>query len=867
MIEHPLYTWVDIQAAIEALKSHWPSELYSARAYWDGVVFEHADGGGGACVSWLAGQFGPRWLTDESGCQIRLESCAKGPTRVLSVTLDEAGADAPVGIARRSFRQPDTAMRREPLPPASAALQPKVLAWHSFKGGVGRTTMAVQFSRLLASIPGTSVMLVDMDFEAPGITWMTEASRLPSPPICLADVLALTHSTPPEEQDEVIALAVERLRDSLVDQLIILPAFRAPQREADVRPEHLEHAGMAPLADILARIGSGLEITHVVCDLRAGRSELAAGLLLDSRIARVLVTTCGGQSVKGTVQMLEALSGTFPKSADDPAITVLVSKVESAIHFGEVRDTLITAADVILSRLPEETPFPLRFTAACHSPGLLTLPLDWVDVVQRLEGRSELAVSDFGVDMSVLEWVASESPSAGPLVSPVGTPAIIAPQPGTADPTITVDERRERLRVFTEPMLVAEARATGPLLPAQFLKRLAQAHRYRLPVAVVVGEKGAGKTFTFLQLVAHRNWREFTTAVECPASATGRVSPVLWPGNLQDEAKQVVDEVLGEENAADNLRSTISHDILEAKKAADEHFDWREWWLDRLLARSGIRDLAEMADNDEPPLLVLDGLEELLPDVHSDPIERRCLRALLQDVPTWIRGVGSRVGLLVFVRSDYVSAAIEQNVEQFFAQYRAYELWWDHHEARRLVHWATITSGALDGLSASDESALTHVWGQRTGPRVSPPAPMDAWVMDAMSTRKQLASALKARDVVRLLAVASKLSVGRGSDDRLLEWSAILEALDVVGQEKVRELREQNPELGHALERIGNLRAEKTVPFRYPEISDGDDRLALLQLEEQDIAWQERREVWLVPLYRRGLGLRLAPRRRERVLR
>lgn len=222
------------------------------------------------------------------------------------------------------------------------------------------------------------------------------------------------------------------------------------------------------------------------------------------------------------------------------------------------------------------------------------------------------------------------------------------------------------------------------------------------------------------------------------------------------------------------------------------------------------------------------------------------------------------MGLLVFVRSDYVRAAVTQNAEQFLAQYRPYELWWDHEAARELVSWAVVSSGAV--TDAVPNQRLTKVWGRQTGRGVSPVAPMDAWVMDAMSTRKPSASALKAREVVRFVHEAARRSIGHGDREPLLVWEAVRAALDAVGIEKVRELREMIPKLGTALDRIEALR-DFAVPFRYHELPDDGARLALLELESHEIAFRVRGEVWLLPLYRRGLRLRLAPRRRERVVR
>lgn len=855
-----LYTWVDVQQAFEDAVAAWPTELLAARAYWDGLVIEHLDGGAEACVSWLRDTFGSRFVEHGAHIHLRLESLPNQPERFLAVTFEVAAGDDPPAIRRKTFRMPEVATRRRPPPLAEAPLPARVYAWHSFKGGVGRTTTAVQFSRLLARCPGVTVMLVDMDFEAPGITWMTEASRMPHPTLSVADILALVHSSPPDVMDDVTTLIVARLRGAMVDGLVILPALRPTQREADVLPEHLERSGTADLVALFADIGHRLGATHVVCDLRAGRSELAASLLLDRRVSRVLVTTCAGQSLKGTARMIRDLAATLPRDESEAPLSLFISKVESAEQFADAKGELVAEAEELLASASADAVFPIRFSAIPHASALHSLPLDWNDVVTGLDLHLDHDGGGWDVDMTLLQWVAAEAPNGGPVMSAATTAPRTPPTAG-----MTWDDRRRKLQEFTAPLIVAEGMGGGPLLPAQFLVRLAQAHRYELPVNVMVGEKGAGKTFTFLQLVRHGSWPAFTRAFDQEATVPGRVVPVLWPGALQGEAKTAIDNALRETGGCDARLASVR--ALLTSAMATPTTDWRGWWLGLFASALGLEGPDGLAtatlDRAEAPLFVIDGLEELLPDLHTDDAAQRCLRALLQEVPTWLRGLRSGMGVLMFVRSDFVSAAIPQNTEQFLAQHRAYELWWDHHAARELVTWAVQKSCAID--DAAPNELLTKVWGRQTGRGVSPVAPVDAWVMDAMSTRKRKASALTARDVVRFLHEAATRSLGHGDEPPLLVWDAVRGALETVGVEKVKELREMVPTLGDALDHIAALQGY-TVPFRYHKLPNDASRLALLELENQEIAFRVRGEVWLLPLYWRGLGLRLAPRRRERVL-
>lgn len=852
MIAYDLFTWSDVQSAIQAAEATWPPGFYSARAYWDELVIEHAASAREEVERWLVELFGPRWQWNDAATWIRLESAPGQPARMLSVRMEAVDDEhAPHGRARRSFAQPDTAMRRDRWWSSLPPLPVPIVAFHSFKGGVGRTTAALHLARLVTERQDSMTLLVDMDFEAPGITWMAQDSRLPSPSIAMSDVLALFHGTPASRRHEIIELVVHKLKNATLGRVFILPAMRRHQPALDVRPEHLESARDETLADILASVAEGLEAKSVIVDLRAGHSELAASLLLDPRVSRALVTTSSGQSVRGTKETLAALTAeptaAFPVRDEDPALTVVVSRLTPPHG-----DTLARVKAEILESVEGGalvsggSSLPLRFTANLHDEGLLSLPLGWDEASSRIAASSTLELGGLSVDLTFAHWSEELVPSAMP--------------PGS-----DLDEKRDALARFAENLIHAEGSGPGPFLDANFIRKLIGGHRRELPRVVAIGAKGAGKTFTFLRMVGHVRWREFATAARVTTEVDARIVPVVWPLNLREGAKDLIDESMGGSGEADRRSSEFLELRDAAKQSHTTSTQWRDWWLDRLTSAAGMSARTKLAAHDGlPALFVIDGLEDVLPDVKHDDAEQKCLRALLQEVPAWLNAASSSCGLIVFVRKDYVAAAIPQNTEQFRAAHQAYDLRWDRHEALRLVQWVVEQAGVVPRREQLSDTLL-RLWGRKLGRDGSREAITENWVLDALSTRQD---ELQARDLVRLLAEAAARSRDRVEwEDRLLAPQAIRDALETVGQMKIREIVEEEPRLGAALERFRVLAASLRVPFTPADLPTDEDRLALVRLEDAGIAWRDGTQIWLISLYRRGLGIQMQPARRERVLR
>jgi len=848
MIAYDLFTWSDVQSAIQLEEAEWPPGFYSARAYWDEVVIEHAVEAGDEVQQWLAELFGPRWQSNEGGHHLRLESAPAQQPRLLTVRLEPVDEEqAPKGRARRSFSPPDTAMRRTPWWSSLAPLSVPIVAFHSFKGGVGRTTAALHITRLVAERQESRALLVDMDFEAPGITWMAQDSRLPSPSIAMSDVLTLFHGTPASHRQEIIQLVVHKLKNATLGRVFILPAFRRHQRALDVRPEHLESTGDYTLADILADIAEELGAQSVIVDLRAGHSELAASLLLDPRVARVLVTTSSGQSVRGSTETLKEMMAALPVGDEDPAFTVVVSRLTPPYGetFTRVKMEILEAVENNGLSLNGST-IPLRFTANLHDEGLLSLPLAWEDAASRMKESATLELGGMSVDLTFDQWSEELVPSA--LVT-----------------HSNLNEQRAALATFAQNLIHAEGSGPGPFLDANFIKKLIGGHRRELPTVVAIGAKGAGKTFTFLRMVGHETWSAFATAARATTEVDARIVPVVWPLNLREQARRIIDRAIAGSGGADKRSSELREFRDSAKTTHSTSTQWRDWWIDRLTEAAGKTSHEELVSHDaHPSLFVVDGLEDLLPDVKRDDAEQKCLRALLQEVPAWLKAANSPCGLIIFVRKDYVGAAVPQNAEQFRAAYQAYDLRWDRQEALRLVQWIGEQAHVVpQGEDRAD--ALLKLWGRKLGRDRSREAITENWVLDALSTWQD---EVQARDLVRLLAEAAARSKGRDEwDDRLLAPQAIRDALETVGQKKIEEIVEEQPQLGAALNLFRVLGATLRVPFTAADLPSDDERLALVRLEDAGIARRDGQEIWLVSLYRRGLGMQLQGARREKVLR
>jgi hypothetical protein len=419
------------------------------------------------------------------------------------------------------------------------------------------------------------------------------------------------------------------------------------------------------------------------------------------------------------------------------------------------------------------------------------------------------------------------------------------------------------------------------------LRKLAADNRGQLPVAVVVGAKGAGKTYTYLQALRYKDWAGFASAAgESRTTVNGVICPALRPKSLSDSAPGLVDKARQRASAelqfAEQLDWFGVEDLVrEWLRESLHEGEWRERWLDLMAWAAGFeirkpgagrRLSSHLGVRGQRLLFVMDGLEELFASVSKADSEQLALRALLQEVPNWLMQQPERsIGAVFFVRRDMVASAIRQNFAQFIARYEPYGLKWDSAEALRLVLWIggkarlwTESSGAIQQMGQDQVvEKLIPLWGQKLGSDKSREGRSAEWVIAALSDFR---GQIQARDVVRFLHVAAKRSIGTTLwADRILAPSAIRDAVADCSVEKIQEIRQENIPLAAVLDKLNALDPnKKQVPFEREDVNLDATELQLLELN--GVVVSDEGSFYMPEIFRRGLNFGLPRGARPKVL-
>ena len=195
MIIDKLFTWVDVQDILEDYFSQEKNEEWlnniSFQSYWDGLTINYANvpddifpKNPGNIYNKLEEIFLARIQKKGEDVSIILDGNSNFPVTFEEVEKDDISYSR---IKPALSRQPYIS-KKEKIGKSdrNSIKKPYFFAFHSFKGGVGRTLHSIAFAIQLAE--KHKVLLIDADFEAPGITWLFN-----NPQISFADVLALIH--------------------------------------------------------------------------------------------------------------------------------------------------------------------------------------------------------------------------------------------------------------------------------------------------------------------------------------------------------------------------------------------------------------------------------------------------------------------------------------------------------------------------------------------------------------------------------------------------------------------------------------------------------------------------------------------------
>ena len=303
---------------------------------------------------------------------------------------------------------------------------------------------------------------------------------------------------------------------------------------------------------------------------------------------------------------------------------------------------------------------------------------------------------------------------------------------------------RSRLSTIAKTLEYAESGEGQSFLRVAPLRALATVFQSSVPICVIVGSKGSGKTYTALQVARSETWSRFVGLISHSQTAEtwGSIWPLLQSKNLQESARRIIDAARQQSvsrlglsgsfkttfDTTDALRESLQHE------KADDTW-WRHGWFTIIAISLGLpvasenesvgRVISHLRQRAERLVVVIDGLE-LFPDLDERSGQQRALRVLLQDVPAYLREVpDSPLGIIVFIRRNLVRLAITQNVGQFETLYDAFALRWNEEEALRLAVWLAREAGATLALTTDQpielasledaKKALVPVWGRKLG--------------------------------------------------------------------------------------------------------------------------------------------------------
>jgi Tfp pilus assembly protein PilF/cellulose biosynthesis protein BcsQ len=219
------------------------------------------------------------------------------------------------------------------------------VTFYSFKGGVGRTMALANVAALMAG-RGTRVLMVDVDLEAPGLTWLSIEGKAADPTTpglvdllldarqrgAEADLFALGASEVVDRYTRRVALG-ERWMADPDGGLWLMPAGRADGGYATRLEElglgqlYLDGDGEPLIQEFKAVVRASARFDVVFVDSRTGFSDESGVCTRDLADALVIMMGLTRQSREGTAQVMRSLRKVAPR----PLVVAL-----SPVPIGEV---------------------------------------------------------------------------------------------------------------------------------------------------------------------------------------------------------------------------------------------------------------------------------------------------------------------------------------------------------------------------------------------------------------------------------------------------------------------------------------------------------------------------------------------------
>ena len=342
-----LYTWKDIERELLLNKDKWQGVIFDSEIYTDEIIIHLKKGKTEEDAKRiLRGIFGDKYDGEKILLDLSVEYLG-----VLFESDENEENDSVVTPLFRNVLYQNTAYFNELIEKELPGVP--VLAFHSYKGGVGRTLSLLAFvkawSELNNLVNAQKLLVIDADIEAPGITWLTMKQEETA--FSFLDLLEVTQEK--DNTDEIIELIADKISELIVKietergraEHIVLPTYRYVEQLLDMyaSPESLatSYNKKYILAEVLSKLGKKVNAGLVLIDLRAGLSEFSAPILFDPRVKKYIVTSTSYQSVKGTEILLQQLNKGLPLNENSKIPEVLLTMVQNGMNTDEIISDLV----------------------------------------------------------------------------------------------------------------------------------------------------------------------------------------------------------------------------------------------------------------------------------------------------------------------------------------------------------------------------------------------------------------------------------------------------------------------------------------------------------------------------------------------
>lgn len=899
-VAEKLLTWLDVERLLKQKTALWtqlPQGVWGVDCFASGMEVRHNTEE--SCVTeWLSEIFGHAHDPDRNTIRLRIGEASYPIEYVYEAAIRHATALPTYPLWRdvaylpkEESTQTDgaTVPGKANFPknqPSAWGSGPDLVSFHSFKGGVGRTTALMTYVAACMQEKGKArrrILVVDADLEAPGISLWLDSSNRPS--VSFIHFLEALHYPPSGDIEGTLTYFADELRKTSLNvngmerELFILPCARnlAEIQDIPVLPEHLARNPDNPwqLSDHLHTLGQRLDVDAVFIDLRAGLSELSSPILFDPRIDHFFVSTVARQSIEGTAEVLRSLyafNQRLPVEQQTEALptvvlSLLTKELRESRHYEQ-------AEQAVADAYPNEDAsicMDAEFLSTLMSIGSLREALDMLPKSPLLFEKA----SEWASALYAASRITQESPSNT-----------------KSPPSPSRQEKAKNLYEVCQAAVFAENKEPAGILATEPLLNLGKQYAKELPNLLMIGAKGAGKTFTYRQLLKTHSWKSFLEKLGfAPADILdAAVFPTLWVSNIDDkpdgEIKTAQRTALKQINGETDhllLASVLSRKIKDALKTPPA--SWEDFW-DNLIANQmginavGLADLNDkLVQQDRRIIFIFDGIEESFDDATNEQAIA-AIQALLS-LPNRISELEQRhIGVIIFVREDYVRATIRQNSGQLIERFQAFRLQWNAESFVRLAFMLSCQakiysddSKLAESLSVNElKKRLEELWGRKLGREKSKEAFSARWVYTALC---DLNGDLQARDLVRFLRIAAEFEKQKPEasnwTDRLLSPESMRRAIPKCSDEKVSEAKQEISPLKNWVELMAeNNISRLRVPFSQTEAKLDTSLLNTLKelgiiYEDSDPSLGEER-LFLPEIYRSGLGFEASAAGRPRTL-